>query len=45
MQVIDTGEQIQKLLPVLDSMVSKGLIAMSDVEVITYIHQDGKYTK
>lgn len=44
-QVIDTGEQIQKLLPVLDSMVSKGLIAMSDVEVITYIHQAGKYTK
>ena len=44
-QVIDTEEQIQKLLPVLDSMVSEGLIAMSDVEVIKYTHQNGESTK
>jgi hypothetical protein len=26
---------------VLDQMVDEGLIAMSDVEVIKYVHQDG----
>jgi PII-like signaling protein len=39
--VIDTEEKIQKLLPVLDEMVNEGLIALSDVEVIRYVHQDG----
>ena len=41
-QVIDTEEKIQRLLPVLDEMVSEGLIAMSDVEVIKYVHEDGR---
>jgi hypothetical protein len=41
-QVIDTAEKIQTLLPALDEMVSNGLIAMSDVEVIKYTHQDGE---
>ena len=40
--VIDTEEKIQKLLPVLDEMVTEGLIAMSDVEVIKYVAQEGK---
>jgi uncharacterized protein len=39
--VIDTEENIKKLLPVLDEMVDEGLIAMSEVEVIRYVHQDG----
>jgi PII-like signaling protein len=39
--VIDTEDRISKLLPVLDEMVDEGLIAMSDVEVIRYVHQDG----
>ena len=39
--VIDSDENIQKLLPILDEMVSEGLIAMSEVEVIKYSHQDG----
>jgi len=39
--IIDAEEQIVKLLPFLDQMVSEGLIAMSDVEVIKYVHQDG----
>jgi hypothetical protein len=29
------------LLPFLDEMVDEGLIAMSEVEVIKYSHQDG----
>ncbi|MGH9502378.1 MAG: DUF190 domain-containing protein [Terriglobales bacterium] len=39
--VIDTEDKIKKLLPVLDEMVDEGLIAMSDVEVIRYAHEDG----
>ena len=40
--VVDSEENIRKLIPVLDTMVDEGLIAMSDVEVIKYVHQDGK---
>ena len=39
--VIDVRENIDKLLPALDQMVGDGLIAISDVEVIKYVHQDG----
>lgn len=39
--VVDTEENVNKLLPALDQMVSDGLIAVSDVEVIKYVHQDG----
>ena len=39
--VVDTEENIKKLLPALDEMVHEGLIAMSEVEVIRYVHQDG----
>jgi len=39
--VIDSDDKIQKLLPHLDEMVREGLMAMSKVEVIKYVHQDG----
>jgi PII-like signaling protein len=39
--VVDTEEKIRILLPALDEMVDEGLIAMSEVEVIRYVHQDG----
>jgi PII-like signaling protein len=39
--VIDSEENIQKLLPELDRMVGEGLIATSEVEVIKYVHQGG----
>jgi PII-like signaling protein len=38
--VVDTEQNIKKLLPALDEMVAEGLIAMSEVEVIRYVHQD-----
>jgi PII-like signaling protein len=38
---VDTHENISKLLPALDQMVGDGLIAVSDVEVIKYVHQAG----
>lgn len=34
--IVDTEEQIEKLIPHLDEMVEDGLIAMSRVEVIRY---------
>ena len=39
--VIDAEQNIAKLLPILDEMVGEGLIAISEVEVIRYVHQDG----
>lgn len=39
--VIDSEEKIRRLLPYLDQMVQEGLIALSEVEVIKYVHQDG----
>ena len=43
--VIDSEDKIQQLLPHLDKMVHEGLIAMSEVEVIKYVHQDGARSK
>jgi PII-like signaling protein len=34
--VIDTEQQIQRLIPHLDQMIAGGLIAISTVEVIRY---------
>jgi PII-like signaling protein len=38
---VDTEEKIQKLIPTLDQMVDEGLMAISDVEVVKYVHQEG----
>jgi PII-like signaling protein len=40
--IVDTEEKIKKLLPALDEMVGDGLIAISDVEIIRYVHEGGK---
>jgi len=39
--VIDSENKLRPLLPFLDKMVDEGLIAMSEVEVIKYVHQNG----
>jgi uncharacterized protein len=39
--VIDSEDKIEQLIPQLDKMVDEGLIAVSEVEVIKYVHQDG----
>ena len=39
--VIDTVEKLRSLIPALEEMVDEGLIAMSEVEVIRYVHQEG----
>lgn len=38
--IIDSAEKIEQLVPHLDAMLSEGLIAVSDVEVIRYKKQD-----
>jgi len=38
--IVDAEEKIRELIPVLDEMVDEGLIAMSNVEVIKYVHQN-----
>jgi len=39
--VIDSEDKVKKLIPYLDEMVDQGLIAVSEVEVIKYVHQGG----
>ena len=36
--VVDREEKIRAILPLLDEMVSEGLVTLSDVEVIKYTH-------
>lgn len=38
--IIDTAEKIERFLPTVEKMVSEGLIAMSDVDVIRYTHRE-----
>src|SRR5271170_4977525 len=33
-QIVDTAENVQRLLPALEEMMDKGLIAMSDVSIL-----------
>jgi PII-like signaling protein len=40
LSVIDSEEQIAKLIPHLDEIVQDGLVAMSRVEVIRYVRQE-----
>jgi len=42
-QIVDTAENIQRLLASLEEMTFDGLMAISDVEVIKYVHQDGQH--
>ena len=39
--VIDSEEKIERLIPFLDQVVDQGLIAMSEVDVVKYVHQSG----
>lgn len=39
--IVDSEEKIRMLLPALNRMVDEGLIVISEVEVIKYVHQEG----
>jgi PII-like signaling protein len=38
--IIDEAPKIDAFLPLLEEMVPEGMIAISDVEVIRYVHRD-----
>jgi PII-like signaling protein len=38
--IIDTEENINKVIPILDDMVNEGIVVLSDVNVIKYTHRD-----
>jgi len=38
--IIDEEWKIRRFLPTLDLMIKEGLVALSDVEVIRYVHRD-----
>lgn len=42
LSIIDTEDQVSKLIPHLDAMVEEGLVAMSHVEVIRYSRTSAK---
>ena len=38
-EVVDRAEEIERLLPVLDSMIGGGLIVVEDVRIVRYLHE------
>ena len=44
-EVVDIPERITQLLPVLDEMVTEGLITIEDVHVVKYAHNAQKMSK
>lgn len=43
LSIIDTEEQIEKLLPFLDAAVEEGLVATSAVEAVRYTREDAPH--
>jgi uncharacterized protein len=41
-EIVDTGDKIQTLLPFLDEVVAEGLITIEDVRVLRYRHNQSK---
>jgi hypothetical protein len=39
-EIIDNAERISRFLPLLDEMVSEGLITVQDCEIVKYTHAD-----
>jgi hypothetical protein len=42
---MDTEENINKVIPILDDMVKEGIVVLSDVNVIKYTHRGGSSQK
>ena len=38
-EIIDVAERIERFLPILDKMVTEGLITIRDCEILKYVHQ------
>jgi PII-like signaling protein len=39
-EIVDIPERIQKFLPLLDEMVTEGLITIQSCEILRYVHSD-----
>jgi PII-like signaling protein len=39
LSVVDTEEKLQSFLPIVDLMVSEGLVVLSDVDIVKYAHR------
>jgi hypothetical protein len=39
-EIVDTEERIERLLPILDEMVKEGLVTVQEVRVVKYMHKD-----
>ena len=39
-EIVDTVERIQAFLPIVDEMVTEGLVTLQDLEILTYRHRD-----
>src|SRR5438270_9427233 len=37
-EIIDVAERIERFLPLLDEMVTEGLITVQDCEIVKYVH-------
>ncbi|MBI3946996.1 MAG: DUF190 domain-containing protein [Armatimonadetes bacterium] len=37
-EVVDVAERIERILPMLDEMVTEGLVTIQDVDVVRYVH-------
>ena len=37
---MDTEDNINKVMPILDELVGEGIVVLSDVNVIKYTHRD-----
>lgn len=41
-EIIDTAENIEKFLPLLDQVLVEGLVTLQDVRVVSYRHNNGE---
>jgi PII-like signaling protein len=39
-EIVDIPERIQKFLPILDEMVTEGLVTVQDCEILRYVHSE-----
>lgn len=44
-EIIDVAERIEQFLPLLDEMVTEGLITVQDCEIVKYAHDPGQSPK
>jgi PII-like signaling protein len=40
-EVVDKADAIEKILPILDEMVTEGLVTMENVEIVKYRAEEG----